>query len=120
MPVGDVNSQERGSGARYNDNKPDLALIPLCTLEDEARVWMHGRVKYAPWNYAKGMAWSIPLACALRHLAAFQQGEDADPESGLPHLAHAMANLRMLTLYSRTYREGDDRPKQWLGSFDEE
>ena len=55
-----------------------------------------------------------PLACALRHLAAFQRGEDLDPESGLPHLAHAMCNLRMLTLYSRTYKEGDDRPKEWL------
>lgn len=112
--VGDVNSTERGSGARYNDGKPDLSLIPLCTLEDEARVWMYGKRKYAAWNWAKGMDWSIPLACALRHLAAFQRGEDIDKESGLPHLAHAMCNLRMLTLYSYTYPEGDDRPTEWL------
>lgn len=119
-PVGDVHSQEKGSGARYNANKPDLALIPIATLEDEARVWMVGREKYAAWNWAKGMPWSIPLACALRHLAAFQRGEDNDPETGLPHIAHAMCNLRMLTLYSRTYREGDDRPKQWLGGWGEQ
>jgi hypothetical protein len=112
--IGDVNSTERGSGARYNSNKPDLSLIPLCTLEDEARVWMYGKQKYAAWNWAKGMDWSIPLACALRHLSAWQQGEEIDPESGLPHIAHAMCNLRMLTLYSKTYPEGDDRPKQWL------
>jgi len=112
--IGDVNSTERGSGARYNNNKPDLSLIPLCTLEDEARVWMYGKQKYAAWNWAKGMDWSIPLACALRHLAAWQRGEENDPESGLPHIAHAMCNLRMITLYSKTYPEGDDRPKQWL------
>ena len=112
--VGDVNSNERGSGARYNTNKPDLSLIPLCTLEDEARVWMYGKQKYAAWNWAKGMNWSIPLACALRHLAAWQRGEENDQESGLPHLAHAMCNLRMLTLYSKQYPEGDDRPKEWL------
>lgn len=112
--IGDVNSSERGSGARYNSNKPDLSLIPLCTLEDEARVWMYGKQKYAAWNWAKGMDWSIPLACALRHLSAWQRGEENDPESGLPHIAHAMCNLRMLTLYSKTYPEGDDRPKQWL------
>lgn len=112
--IGDVNSNERGSGARYNSNKPDLSLIPLCTLEDEARVWMYGRQKYAAWNWAKGMDWSIPLACALRHLSAWQRGEENDPESGLPHIAHAMCNLRMITLYSKTYPEGDDRPKQWL------
>ncbi len=114
MSIGDVNSNERGSGARFNDAKPDFSLIPLCTLEDEARVWMHGKAKYAAWNWAKGMPWSVPLACALRHVAAFQRGEDIDPESGLPHLAHAMCNLRMLTLFSRTYVEGDDRPKEWL------
>lgn len=116
MPVGDVNSEEKGSGARYNDNKAAIDLIPLCTLEDEARVWDYGRRKYAAWNWAKGMPWSVPLGCALRHLAAWQRGEDLDPESGLPHLAHAMCNLRMLTLYSRTYTEGDDRPKEWLQS----
>lgn len=112
--VGDVKSNERGSGARYNDGKPDLSLIPLCTLEDEARVWMYGKRKYAAWNWAKGMDWSIPYACALRHLAAWQRGEELDKESGLPHLAHAMCNLRMLTLYSQQYPEGDDRPKEWL------
>ena len=114
MAVGDVNSKAKGSGARYNDDKPDLSLIPLCTLEDEARVWAYGKKKYAAWNWAKGMDWSIPYACAMRHLAAWQKGEDIDSESGQSHLAHAMCNLRMLTLYSKTYTDGDDRPKEWL------
>jgi hypothetical protein len=114
MPVGDVDSEERGSGARFNDGKPDFSLLPLCTLEDEMRVWAYGEKKYARFNWAKGMRWSIPLACILRHLSAWQRGEDLDPESGLPHLAHISCNLRMLTLYAKTYPEGDDRPKQWL------
>lgn len=111
MSVGDVNSSEKGTGARYNDNKPDYSLIPLSTLEDEVRVWEYGKRKYAAWNWAKGMAWTIPFACCLRHLAAWQRGEENDQESGLPHLAHAICNLRMLTHYSRAYPEGDDRPK---------
>lgn len=115
--VGDVNSTEKGSAARFNGGKADLALIPLVTLEDEARVWMHGAKKYAKNNWMKGMDWDIPLACALRHLAAFQRGEDIDTESGLPHIAHAMCNLRMLMLYSKTYPEGDTRPKEWLGEI---
>jgi hypothetical protein len=114
MAVGDVNSNEKGSGARYNDGKADLSLIPMCTLEDEAKVWMYGKQKYAAWNWAKGMDWSVPLACALRHISAWQRGEEVDAESGLPHLAHAMCNLRMLTLYSKTYPEGDDRPPKDL------
>lgn len=116
--IGDVNSQEKGSGARFNTGKIDLSLIPLITLEDEARVWEYGKRKYAAWNWAKGMAWSIPLACCLRHLLAWQRGEENDPESNLPHLAHAMCNLRMLTLYSRTFKEGDDRPIKWIGEQD--
>ena len=108
--IGDVNSTAKGSGARYNTGKPDFSLIPLCTLEDEARVWAYGEKKYAAWNWAKGMAWSVPFACAMRHLAAWQRGEENDAESGLPHLAHAMCNLRMLTLFSKTYPEGDNRP----------
>ena len=114
MSIGDINSQELGSGARYNDGKADFSLIPLCTLEEEARVWQYGKEKYAAWNWAKGMDWSIPFACLMRHMAAWQRGEECDPESGLPHLAHAACNLRMLTLYSRTYQQGDDRPVEWL------
>jgi hypothetical protein len=114
--IGDINSTAKGSGARFNANKADFSLIPLCTLEDEARVWMYGQKKYAAWNWAKGMDWSIPYACALRHLSAWQRGEENDIESGLPHLAHAMCNLRMLTLYSKTYLAGDSRPKEWLNA----
>lgn len=114
MAIGDVNSNEKGSGARYNDDKPDFSLIPLSTLEDEARVWAYGAKKYKAWNWAKGMPWSVPYACAMRHLSAWQRGEDIDPESGQPHLAHVMCNIRMLTLYSKTYPEGDDRPPKEL------
>lgn len=118
MTVGDINSSAKGSGARYNEGKLDFSLSPLCTHEDELRVWAYGKEKYAAWNWAKGMAWSVPFASLMRHMAAWQMGENNDPESGLPHLAHAMCNLRMLTLYSRTFPEGDDRPtvplKNWV------
>lgn len=108
--IGDINSDDKGTGARYNSGKPKLSLIPLTTLYDEARVWEYGEKKYKAWNWTKGMQWSVPLECALRHLARWQAGEENDEESGLPHLAHAMCNLRMLTLYAKTYTEGDDRP----------
>ena len=117
MAIGDVNSKAKGSGARYNDDKPDLSLIPLCTLEDEARVWMYGEKKYDRFNWMKGMEWSVPYACAMRHLAAWQRGEDIDVESQQKHLAHVMANVRMLLLYSETYPEGDNRPKEWTHEF---
>jgi hypothetical protein len=112
--IGDVKSDAKGSGARFNSDKPDFSLIPLVTLEDEARVWEYGKRKYAAWNWAKGMPWSVPFACIQRHMAAWQRGEDNDPESGLPHMAHVACNVRMLLLYSKNYQEGDDRPKGLL------
>ncbi len=117
MAVGDINSKEKGSGARFNDSKPKFSLLPLCTLEDEIRVWEYGERKYAAYNWTKGMKWSIPFECALRHLEAWQAGIELDEESGLPHLAHAMCNLRMLTLYSKTYPEGDDRENNFLSQY---
>lgn len=120
MPVGDVDSDAKGSGARYNDGKPAFDLVPLVALEDCAKVFEYGRRKYASWNWAKGMEWSIPLACILRHLSAWQRGEDNDHESGLPHLGHVMCNLVMLTTYARTYPEGDNRPAKWLNPAKED
>lgn len=110
-PVGDINGTTMGSGARFNQGKADLSLIPLASLYGEARVWTYGAQKYSRHNWQRGMAWSIPLACALRHLAAWQGGEDNDPETGESHLDHAMCNLRMLRVYADTFVEGDDRFK---------
>lgn len=115
--VGDINSAEKGSGARYNAGKPDLSLIPLCTLEDEARVWEYGAKKYARNNWQKGIDWNVTFACLLRHLSAWQAGQELDAESGLPHLAHAMCNLRMLVFFSKTYPEGDTRESKWIKEY---
>lgn len=105
------NCQVDGKAKRHNSNKPDLSLIPLCLLEDEARVWQHGATKYEKNNWMRGQKWSIPLASAFRHLAKWQAGQDMDDESGESHIAHAIANLHMITLYMRTYKDGDDRCK---------
>ena len=109
--VGDVNSDERGSGARANAGKPELHLVPLPLLEGTARVFMYGRSKYAEWNWAKGMAWSICFGCCLRHAQAALRDERAiDPDSGESHWGHFLCNLIMLDWYVDHYPEGDDRP----------
>lgn len=108
--IGDIDSTEQGSAARFNAGKVDFSLLPLTTVVDELKVWEFGKKKYRAWNWAKGMPWSAPYNSLMRHMMAWQAGEDLDPESGLPHLAHAMCNLRMLVLYSSTYKDGDDRP----------
>lgn len=115
--VGDVDSQERGSGARYNVGKADWSLMPTHLLEEVVRVWEYGAKKYAAWNWAKGMKWSIPYACIIRHLYAYWwKGERNDKESGCSHLAHVVCNVMMLMHFETAYQEGDDRPKKEFSS----
>ena len=117
MAEGDVTSGERGSGARYNDGKVPMELVPMEALEDIARVFGYGARKYASWNWAKGMKHSVPYACAMRHLAAWQRGEELDPESGLPHLAHVGCNILMLLHFARYCPDMDDRPRELSAAF---
>jgi hypothetical protein len=63
------------------------------------------------------MAWSIPLACAARHLMKIVLGETTDQESGFPHRGHVMCNLVMLATYADTFPGGDDRPAVGLLSM---
>ena len=115
MVVGDLESSQRGSGARANSGKAQLHQIPLFALDGVAQVLMYGEKKYKKGNWAKGMAWSIPFDCALRHLSAWQAGEELDAESGQPHLDHALANLIFLSAYRKLYPEGDDRIMEFRG-----
>lgn len=86
-------------------------LYALGDCWDEcAQVFEYGRRKYAAWNWAKGMACSVPIACAARHLRAIIRGEHTDPESGLSHRGHVFCNIVMLGTYMGTFTEGDDRP----------
>ena len=118
MSVGDITSNEKGTGARYNSGKAEYSQIPLHLLEGAAKVFMYGEKKYAKFNWMKGMNWSVPYDCLMRHMFAWYRGEEADQESLESHLDHAIANLLMLKLYAQTYKEGDNRPPKELFNAD--
>lgn len=99
-----------GGGLRFNDGKPPIHLVPPSMTLAVASVLGYGAKKYAPRNWERGMKWSVPYDSMMRHLLAWQKGEDTDPESGLPHLHHAACNIAMLVEFMETYKEGDDRP----------
>ena len=167
--IGDVTSQKKGSGARFNKDKrqyellslsivatslPDLVkgtpewhalfclghlqvdptdsemngLIMDCIsalVKDDPQQWWdyvaqvmeYGSKKYAPWNWAKGMPWSVVIGCAARHaMKIMDEMIDTDstkvqlydPESGLPHRAHLICNLMFLRYYMTHYVSGND------------
>ena len=75
-----------------------------------ARVFAYGKEKYSAWNWARGQAWSIPIASWMRHIVfGTLQGEEIDPESGLSHRGHIGCNVVMLLWFLENYPEGDDR-----------
>lgn len=116
---GDINSQKRGSGARANRGKVSLSLVPLHLFAGAARVFMAGKLKYAEWNWSKGMAWSTAMDCLLRHLFKWWfLGKEFDPETGEHHLDYAICNLLMLRHFVQAHPDGDDRPPTNLTGFD--
>lgn len=83
--------------------------FPECSDSDIAKVFTMGAEKYDEDNWRKGMNWRKCLASLMRHTNAFNRGEDLDPESGLPHMAHVAVNAMFLLEYMRTNKELDDR-----------
>jgi hypothetical protein len=98
-------------GIKHDSGKPGMNLLSREALEQIALVMDFGKDKYAAHNWRKGFAWSRPLSAALRHIMAFNDGEDKDPESGLSHLAHAACCIMFLLEFEKTHKELDDRWK---------
>ena len=77
-------------GRKDDTGKAPFSLLPWAGVQQILKVLAYGAKKYAPENWRK-----VPdgrrryFDAALRHLTAWYGGEDLDPESGLPHLAHA-------------------------------
>lgn len=98
-------------GVKHDNGKLPMHLMSVPAMHDVARVLEFGQKKYEPRNWEKGMAWSRVYAALLRHLTAWWNGEDIDPESGLPHLAHVATCAMFLQQYEKYNPEYDDRPK---------
>lgn len=88
---------------RHNDGKPQLSYILefANAIKSAAAVFVFGAIKYARGNWKKGMPREEVIDSLLRHLTAYQNGELNDPESGLPHVGHIMANALFLAEFEQ-------------------
>jgi len=100
-----------GTALKFDQNKLPLHLLSTEAMNQTAAVLAFGAEKYAAHNWRAGFAWSRPLAAAMRHITAFNDGEDRDPESGLSHLAHAACCIMFLLEFEKTHPHLDDRYK---------
>ena len=104
-------TEPQGSAIKFDQDKMPMHLLSNEALLQTAAVLKFGANKYAEHNWRKGFAWSRPLSAAMRHIHAFNAGEDKDPESGLSHLAHAACCIMFLIEFEKTHPELDDRYK---------
>lgn len=99
------------SGKKFDSGKPRMELLSTKALRKTARVMSHGASKYGDQNWREGIEWSRLIGAALRHLTAFNDGEDLDPETGESHIAHLACCTMFLLEYIETHPEYDDRYK---------
>ncbi|MGY1448717.1 dATP/dGTP diphosphohydrolase domain-containing protein [Pseudomonas chlororaphis] len=90
--------------------KLPLHLWPVTATALGSLGLLDGMLKYGRSNFrAVGVRASIYYDAASRHLNAWFEGEEADPDSGLPHLAHALACLAIIVDAKAAGRLNDDR-----------
>lgn len=81
-------------GRKFDGGKQRYDLLPFAALDEVADVLGHGARKYGEnnWQQVKN-AHKRYIAAALRHISAYQQGQELDEETGLHALAHAVCSL---------------------------
>ena len=85
-----ANPKPPSGGDKLDQGKPRMDLLDPYAIDQLAHVLTFGAQKYAAHNWRKGLPKGRLIAAALRHLFSYLSGQDLDPESGLPHPAHAM------------------------------
>jgi hypothetical protein len=111
-----LHATKRGQTGHKNDaGKPSPALIPTEALHAMATVHTHGAVKYGRDNWRGGMPHTRLYDAIQRHLQAWLAGEDIDPDSGNPHLWHALTSLGMLVWMVACRPDLDDRWSTTVG-----
>jgi len=115
--IPDFNNMEEAP-KKHNAGKPMMSLIRPEFLEGLATALTYGATKYDEKrgdlpNYLQGQGFHYTeiLDSLMRHLNAWQKGEDLDPESKLNHLNLASANLMFLVTYINSEKGIDDRVK---------
>lgn len=80
-------------------------------------VLAHGAEKYSPYNWRKDGIRAMTYVSAIqRHIAAYIDGEDNDPESKLSHIAHIRACTGIMLDADSIGNMEDDRPQKGQAS----
>lgn len=90
--------------------KAALSCVPLPVIIEIGLGMMEGALKYGRHNYrAVGVRASVYFDATIRHLFAWWEGEDTDPDSALSHVTKAITSLVVLRDAMMRGKMEDDR-----------
>lgn len=97
--------------------KAPMSTVPANVLVEVGVGMLEGTCKYGRHNYrAAGVRSSVYYDGTLRHLMAWWEGEDLDPDSGMSHVTKAICSLVVLRDAMLQGMVTDDRPPR-SGAF---
>ena len=77
--------------------KPSLSAVPMRSVYEMSKAMNDGASKYGRFNWRENSVDSdVYIDATLRHLNSWQDGENTAQDSGVHHLAHAMACLSII------------------------
>jgi hypothetical protein len=93
------------------ETKLPMYLVPATAIAMYSLAHLNGGLKYGFWNWRKaGIRMSVYLNALRRHLSAYENGEEVDPDDQVPHLAAMGACLNIIIDAAACGKLVDDRP----------
>lgn len=100
-----------GNGAPTYASKAPMSTVSAAVLAEVGVAMLEGASKYGRHNYrAAGVRSSVYYDATMRHLMAWWEGEDTDPDSGMSHITKAITSLVVLRDAMIQDMCTDDRP----------
>jgi len=91
--------------------KAPMSTVPANVLAEMGVAMLEGAAKYGRFNFrVAGVRASVYYDAAMRHLIAWWEGEDIDPDSGMSHITKLLACMAVLRDAMHQGMWSDDRP----------
>ena len=106
-----MNFKETNPKDAVGIKKFPMSCVSAPVLAEVALGMFEGARKYGRHNYrVAGARASVYYDAAMRHLMAWWEGQDIDPDSGISHISKAIATLCVLRDAEINRALTDDRP----------
>lgn len=106
-----MNTKQSNPKDMVGTKKAPMSTVSAPVLAEVGVAMLEGALKYGRHNYrAVGVRASVYYDATMRHLMSWWEGEDIDPDSGMPHIVKAITSLVVLRDAQLHDKCEDDRP----------